>query len=287
MNRKAITAVCASGITMMFLAAAFAQNVPATNPSGTPATNPARAGRGLGRRGGRGVPAPYTGPLFPESAVAALPRVDQTWGDRHMALLQRAKQGNIDLYLEGDSITDNWGSTRYTDSYHKYFDGWKTADFGIGGDRTEHVIWRLQNGELDGVNPKVIMLLVGTNNIPPSQYHFAPVPPQAAADGVKIILDLMKEKAPAAKILIVSVFPREDQPDMNVKVKELNSLISKFADGQQIKYLDIYDKFLGPDGKLLPGLMNTDNLHPDNPGYDIWGQAMTPILTDWLGAPAK
>jgi len=229
-----------------------------------------------------------------ESATDPIVRVDQQWSGRHTANLARAKQGNVDLYMLGDSITDNWGggnvnggAGQFAESWKKYVAGWAAANFGIGGDRTEHVLWRIKNGELDGLKPKAIVLLIGTNNLPASQYNYNPVPPEQAAQGVKLILDVIKEKQPQARVLLVSVFPRADQEQavINDRVQALNALLARFADDKQVKYLDIYNKFLGPDGKLLPGVMQNDNLHPSAAGYDIWGQAMLPILTEWLGAP--
>lgn len=249
-----------------------------------PASQPAAQAR-AGGRGNRGPTIPMTEPAdFP------MVRVDQGWSARHTANLVRAQQGDVDLYLLGDSITDNWGSPAFRDSYTKYFSGWKTADFGIGGDRTEHVLWRIQNGELDGnLHPKVIMLQIGTNNLPKTQYNYSADTPEQTAAGVKAILDVIHQKQPQAKVLLVSVFPRDNGSDASFgvpeKVKTLNTLIAKFADGNQVKFLDIHDKFLGPDGKLLPGVLQPDNLHPTAAGYDIWGAAITPILTDWLGQP--
>ncbi|HVT81650.1 MAG TPA: GDSL-type esterase/lipase family protein [Phycisphaerae bacterium] len=223
------------------------------------------------------------------------------WSGIHNRLVALAKGGNIDLYFEGDSITDYWGrdnrpdtSHPFKESFQKYFGGWKAANFGVAADRTENVLWRITNGELDGVKPKVIVLLIGTNNLPKDMQNYLPKTPAEDAAGVKAILEVMKEKQPQAKILLMSVFPREDKinasnpeyrEDLNPKIKELNALLAKFDDGKQIKFLDIYDKFLGPDGKLLPGTF-TDRLHPSMKGYDIWAQAMLPILTEWLGPPA-
>jgi lysophospholipase L1-like esterase len=259
--------------------------VPSSGPTGV------GAGGLPGGTRGRGT----TSLKFTEPADVPMPRtlIDVSWSNRHDSNLARAKQGNIDLYMLGDSITDIWGGTnvngtggQFAASWSEYIAGWNAANFGIGGDRTEQVLWRLKNGELDGVNPKVIVLLLGTNNLPASQFNYNPVPPEEAAKGYKAILDTIKEKAPNAKVLMVSVFPRADQEVdvINERVKKFNSLIQKFADGKQCVYLDIYDKFLGPDGRLLPGIM-PDSLHPNGAGYAIWGRAMMPILTQWLGSP--
>jgi len=221
--------------------------------------------------------------------------VDNGWVGRHNNLVTAAKAGNVDLYFEGDSITDYW-KRNFKANYDKHFAGWKSDDFGIAADRTEHVLWRITNGELDVVTPKVIVLLVGTNDLPKDQGGYAPRTVQEDAAGVKAILDVMKQKQPQAKILLLSVFPRQDKinasnaeyrEDLNPKIKELNALLARMDDGKQVKFLDIYDKFLDKNGNLLPGVMQKDNLHPAEPGYDIWAEAMQPILTEWLGPPAK
>ena len=265
-------------ISAILIAAALLGAAPASMPGGA-------------RMGARGT----TNLKFTEPADVPMPRtlIDTSWSTRHDSNLARAKQGNIDLYMLGDSITDIWGGNnvngtggQFADSWSKYVACWNAANFGIGGDRTEQVLWRLKNGELDNVNPKAIVLLLGTNNLPASQFNYNPVPPEEAAKGYKAVLDVIKEKAPNAMVLLVSVFPRADQEVdvINDRVKKLNALIQKFADNKQFFYLDIYEKFLGPDGKLIPGIMG-DSLHPTAAGYDIWGNAMKPILTQWLGEP--
>ncbi|HEY4329834.1 MAG TPA: GDSL-type esterase/lipase family protein [Phycisphaerae bacterium] len=255
------------------------------------------------------APAPTTSPATAsakvnEPADKPTPRLrngttDNGWIGIHNRLVTTAKGGNIDLYFEGDSITDYWGRNSaaqpYKGNFDKHFAGWNAGDFGVAADRTEHVLWRITNGELDGVKPKVIVLLIGTNNLPKDQGVYAPKTPAEDAAGVKAILDVMRQKQPQAKILLISVFPREDKisaanpdykEDLKPKVKELNALLAKFDDGKQIKFLDIYGKFLDAEGKLLPGTF-ADRLHPTEKGYDIWAEAMDPILTEWLGPRAS
>lgn len=253
--------------------------------------------------------APQTAAATSASRPAAAAKVDQPadkpatrtggWMGIHNRLVALAKAGNIDLYFEGDSITDYWGRNTtaqpYRPNFDKYFGGWKAADFGVAADRTENVLWRITNGELEGVKPKVIVLLIGTNNLPKDMQNYLPKTVEEDACGVKAILDVMKAKQPQAKILLLSVFPREDKinasnadyrEDLKPKIQALNALLAKFDDGKQVKFLNIYDKFLGPDGKLIPGTF-TDRLHPSAKGYDIWAEAMLPILTEWLGPPAS
>ena len=134
----------------------------------------------------------------------------------HEQLLEKAKKGHIDIYFEGDSIARRWGATDYPDflaNWKQNFFGWNAADFGWGGDKTENILWRLNNGELDGVNPKVIVLLAGTNNVG----HIVPSGSDEAkvADvtkGIEAILQVLQAKAPEAAIILTAILPRNDSP---------------------------------------------------------------------------
>jgi lysophospholipase L1-like esterase len=203
----------------------------------------------------------------------------------HDQMVAKARTGRIDLYFLGDSITRRWGALDYPEflaHFQKNFHGWNAADFGWGGDSTHQILWRIQNGELDGVKPKVIVLLAGTNNI-----GNQPKPGAAddAVDGIKAILDTLRTKAPQATILLMAVFPRNDNPESNRAVAEVNRRIAGFADGQKIRFLDINGQLADPDGKLFEG-MTVDNLHLTVKGYEIWAKNLKPVLTELLGAPA-
>ena len=204
----------------------------------------------------------------------------------HQQLLQKARTGKIDLYFLGDSITRRWDALDYPDflaHWNKHFHGWNAADFGWGGDNTHQILWRIQNGELDGVNPKVIVLLAGTNNI-----GRAPKPgaAQDVAEGIAAILATCHAKAPDATVILMSIFPRNDSDVSNKVVAEANALIAKLADGQRVRLLDINDQLADPNGKLFPGL-TMDKLHPTLKGYEIWANALTPLLTELLGPRAS
>jgi beta-glucosidase len=160
------------------------------------------------------------------------------------------------------------------------FAGWNPGNFGIGGDRTEHVLWRLQNGELEGVSPKAFVIMIGTNNVGSST-------PEQVAVGVGAIVKTIEDKNPTAKILLLAIFPRGTGPTDRNRVSNdaANKLIAKLDDGKNVKFLDIGGKFLDDKGVLLAGTFNNDNLHPVEKGYQIWADAITPVLTQWLGAP--
>ena len=209
----------------------------------------------------------------------------------HSQLLAKAKQTGIDVYFEGDSITRRWGALDYPEllaNWKQNFFGWNAADFGWGGDRTQNILWRLQNGELDGVNPKVVVLLAGTNNVGDLS---APGDAHARADdvtrGLQAILHVIQQKAPAATIIVTGIFPRNDNMTFMPIIDSINRNLSELADGQKIRYLNINDKLAEGDGRLFDGMMNPkDKLHPTVKAYQIWADALRPILTELLGPPA-
>lgn len=218
-------------------------------------------------------------------------RTDQNSLKAHAQLLEKAKQGRIDIYFEGDSITRRWGATDYPQllaNWNQNFFGWNAADFGWGADRIENILWRLDHGELDGVNPKVIVLLAGTNNVGNR------VPPGGddakVADitkGLKAVLDVLRAKAPDATIIATAIFPRNDNMAVIPTINKINLNLSKLADGKKIRYLDINARLADQNGKLVDGMMNSDKLHPAIPGYQVWADALKPLFTELLGPPGK
>src|SRR6476660_8401885 len=141
-------------------------------------------------------------------------RTDQNSLTAHAQLLEKRNQGRIDIYFEGDSITRRWGATDYPEflsNWKQNFFGWNAADFGWGADKIENILWRLNNGELDGVNPKVIVLLAGTNNVG-NTLRSGPDDAKVAdiTRGLQAILDTMRTKAPDATVIATAIFPRND-----------------------------------------------------------------------------
>lgn len=214
-------------------------------------------------------------------------RTDQNSVTAHEQLLEKAKQGRTDIYFIGDSITRRWGATDYPElleNWKKNFFGWNAGDFAWGADSTQHILWRLENGELDGVNPKVIVILAGTNNVgrrPGDEEKIADV-----ARGIKAIIDVCQEKAPDATIILTAIFPRNDNIAVMPTINGINEKIAKFADGKKIRFININDKLADENGKLYEG-MTMDRLHPSLKGYQIWADALKPIFTELLGPPAE
>jgi lysophospholipase L1-like esterase len=206
-------------------------------------------------------------------AAAPGPR-DKGWVKRHDGFVEIAKKGNVDVLFLGDSITDGWRGQKKT--WDAAFGAYKPANFGIGGDQTQHVLWRIQNGELDGIKPKVAVVMIGTNN---TGGHSA----EQIADGIKAIVTTIHEKSPDTKVLLLGVFPRGKMipNNQNTKIIEINKVIAKLDDGgKKVKYLDIGEKFM-KDGQI-PGDIMPDYLHLSAAGYQIWADAITPTLKDML-----
>lgn len=203
----------------------------------------------------------------------------------HQQLVAKAKQGRIDVYFLGDSITRRWGALDYPEflaHWNRTFHGWNAANFGWGGDSTHNMLWRITNGEFDGLSPKVIVLLAGTNNIGDKP---RPGAADDAVEGIRALLDTLQTKAPQATIVLTAVFPRNDNPESNKAVAEANARIAEFADGKRIRFLNINDQLADRDGTLLEG-MSVDKLHLTLKGYEVWAKNLKPVLTELLGAPA-
>jgi lysophospholipase L1-like esterase len=227
------------------------------------------------------------------AADQPVPRADQNSMLAHAQLLEKRKKGRIDVYFEGDSITRRWGTSdeqykAFLDNWRQNFFGWNAADFGWGGDTTQNILWRLQNGELDGVNPTVIVLMAGTNNVGKKSPE-GDVEARAAdvTRGIKAILDTFRRKAPKATIVLMGITPRNDNMAVMPLINRINANIAKFADGKKIRYVNINDRLADRDDKLFEGMTSRDGLHLDVKGYQVWADALKPIFNELLGPPGR
>ncbi len=218
-----------------------------------------------------------------------VPRTDRNSQIAHTQLLEKAKQGRIDVYFEGDSITRRWGANDYPEflvNWNQNFFGWNAANFAWGADTTQNILWRLNDGELDGVHPKIIVLLAGTNNI---GNDVIPGRKKSKVEdttkGIEAIIRIMRAKAPEATIIVMGIFPRNDITGVIPTINEINRNLSRLADGKKIRYLNINDKLADSDGRLFDG-MTTDKLHPSIKAYQIWADALKPVFHELLGPPA-
>jgi lysophospholipase L1-like esterase len=204
----------------------------------------------------------------------AVPRSSGKMG-RHLRINDRVSEGNVDLIFIGDSITSGWES-RGPKVWDKFYGKRNAANLGIGGDRTQHVIWRLNNGNVKGISPKAAVVMIGTNNSRDNT-------PEQIADGVTVIINQLRSKLPETKVLLLAIFPRGANDDERRRVNEkANAIFSKLADGDHIHYLDIGPKFMNDDGELTRGMM-LDLLHLTEQGYTIWAESIESSLSKLLG----
>lgn len=226
-------------------------------------------------------PIPSANAVVQNTAIVPVPR-DAGWIRRHEGFVQEAKQGGMDIVFLGDSITDFWRN-KGSNVWNQYYAPRHAANFGISGDRTQHVLWRMDHGELDGIKPKVIVLMIGTNNTGKENDHKTPRNTVLETiEGVQAVVKELRAKLPDSKILLLAIFPRGTLDDpQRAQVALINTVIAKLDDGEMVRYLDLDPKFLEADGTLSRKIM-PDLLHPNERGYQIWAEAMEPTLAGML-----
>jgi lysophospholipase L1-like esterase len=212
----------------------------------------------------------------PETTIG-VPR-DEGWLKVHHGYLEQAKKGGVNLLFLGDSITEGWGNNHV---WNRFYGPRHAANFGIGGDRTQHVLWRIEHGEIDQIRPRVVVLMIGTNNAGDNTAD------QIAA-GIAAIVRELRKRLPETRVLLLGVFPRSARPDdeLRSKLEAVNRQIARLDDGSQVCYLDIGNAFLSADGTISPDVM-PDYLHLSDKGYRLWADAMEPTLWRLLDEPRK
>ena len=220
----------------------------------------------------------------PFATTVPAPRTDENSGLAHAELVRKAGSGVIDIYFVGDSITRRWGALDYPEllvNFRSNFFGWNAANFGWGGDRTQNMLWRLDNGELPPVGPKVFVVQAGTNNL--ADFESAEERVAAVAAGIEAIVERCRRHAPEALIVLTGVFPRRDRPEFNASIAAINARLAALGAEGQIRYLDIGDALVDSLGQLsVP--MSEDGLHLSLAAYQVWAEALKPILVERLGA---
>lgn len=212
-------------------------------------------------------------------AVKPAPRTDDWWQNRHKSFNERIAKGNVDVLMIGDSITHGWegGGAKV---WEEYYAKRNAVNLGIGGDRTQHVLWRLENGNIDGVSPKLAVLMIGTNNAGGNT-------PVEIAEGIAMIVKKLRSELPDMKVLVLAIFPRgADANDplrkVNEQANDIVEMLIRVAGDPKIEFLDISDAFLNDDG-VLPTDIMPDLLHPNEKGYEIWAEAVEPTIQRMLG----
>ena len=260
------------GLAALSLGAVAQSAAPATLPAPTAPAVPA-------------VPAVAATPALVDASAAIAKTGNARFFELHEAFLARAKSGPIGVLFLGDSITEGWGKAPHI--WEHYFGKYQPANFGIGGDQTQHVIWRIENGELEGINPKVVVLMIGTNN---TGAHSG----DQIADAVKKIVGLIRTKLPQTKVMLLAIFPRDARRNADglfseaaiadggkrvAAIDRANALLAKLDDGANVRFLNINPVFLGRDGRI-PWTVMPDQLHPTAAGYQLWAEAIEKPLAE-------
>jgi beta-glucosidase len=227
--------------------------------------------------GPAGVPAQNSNRV---SAAAVPTPQGGEWLNRHRAFCARARAGGIDLLFIGDSITAGWNPP----VWDRYFGGLNAANFGIAADRTEHVLWRVMNGELEGIHPRLVVLMIGTNNLKSGPVRMEP---DDVAEGVAAILRETFARLPDTQVLLLGILPRQPKYEWFPAAKDkTNVLLARLADGRRVHFMDFGSKFLTPAGTVNADLL-PDLLHPNAAGYEVWAQSITGTVRAVTLRPAR
>jgi lysophospholipase L1-like esterase len=198
------------------------------------------------------------------------------WWQRHRALLaiEPSIKRDSELAFLGDSIIEGFDNAVWNEFYARY----RPLRLGIGGDKTQQVLFRIEQGELDGLGSKLVVLLIGTNN-----FGLGDATPESVARGIAAVVKAVQSKLPEARLLLLGILPREEKPDSELrkKVRETNLLVQRLADGERVTYLDLGARFLDAEGKIPAELM-ADFLHPTPKGYRVFSTALAPTLGELL-----
>jgi lysophospholipase L1-like esterase len=198
------------------------------------------------------------------------------WWQRHRALLaiEPSIKRDSELAFLGDSIIEGFDNTVWNEFFARY----RPLRLGIGGDKTQQVLFRIEQGELDGLGSKLVVLLIGTNN-----FGLGDATPESVARGIAAVVKAVQSKLPEARLLLLGILPREEKPDSELrkKVRETNLLVQRLGDGDRVTYLDIGAQFLDAEGKIPAELM-ADFLHPTPKGYRVFSTALAPKLGELL-----
>ncbi len=196
----------------------------------------------------------------------------------HLERVARAQQGGVDLYFLGDSITRRWAGVDYPEflaDWQARWGAWKPGNFGWGGDQVQHILWRIENGELAGLSPKVIVLLAGTNNVGRKP---KPGVEDEVVAGLRQIVASCQRQVPGVKIVLMGIFPRADgEPEVGAVISAINRRLAQWHDEENLVFLDLTSTYAQADGKLKEGMM-VDKLHLSLAGYRAWGDALEPVI---------
>ena len=230
------------------------------------------------------------------TAIVPVPKLEEDvydWWARHAEALRIKDSVDPEIVLIGNSITHFWGGVpalRNADgsprepngpkSWSSVFQGHRVLNLGFGWDRTQNVLWRLDHGELDGLHPRLVVIDIGTNNTSETAHARINTVPEIV-EGIRAVVDRVRTKTPAARIILMAIFPREQfsSHPRRVLIDATNKLLKAFAENEKLTYLDIGQAFLAPDGSMIPG-MTSDFTHPTDKGYQVWADSLRPFVED-------
>ena len=205
------------------------------------------------------------------------------WNKRHNDVMHLTQKQNVDLVFIGDSITHMFGGEpkskiiRGGEFWKSYYAKFNPINMGFGWDRTQNVLWRITNGELENISPKVVVLMIGTNNFSGTK-NARKNTPKEVAEAIEKICKTIHQKLPEAQILLLSILPRK-----NIKyiplIQKTNKLISSLSEYNYIHYLNLYDRFILKNKLANNTLFMHDGVHPNKDGYKLWAETMNPTLT--------
>lgn len=210
-----------------------------------------------------------------DASITPVPRPDDWWTARQAGIVEHVKPGNVDLLFIGDSITQGWEGAG-KEVWARYYGNRNAVNMGIGGDQTQHVLWRLDNSNVESISPKGAVLMIGTNN-------WKDYTAEEIGAGIVAIIDKIRTKLPNTKILVLAIFPRNEKPDdVRAKLAAASAIAEKKADNQMVFFQDIGPLFLQPDGVLTREVM-PDLLHLSPAAYETWAKAIEPTVASFLG----
>ena len=213
--------------------------------------------------------------LAENSAIVPVARTNASWIQRHELMNRQAQKGHIDLIYVGDSIVEHYNK-QGKEVWAHYYAGRNALNLGISGDRTEHVLWRLDHGNIEGITPKLAIIMIGQNN---GGHNTA----EEIAEGVTAVVQRLRAKLPGTKILLLAIFQRREKPTPERAVLDkANEIVSKLADGKTVYYMDINHIYVQPDGSIPKSLMY-DFEHPTPLGHKVWAEAIEPKVAELMG----
>ncbi len=213
-------------------------------------------------------------PVIPAAPREGDATLQAKWSKEHEDFAARAKQGKIDILLLGDSITHRWPTALWEETFKPQV----AERFGIEGDQVQHLLWRIQNGEMEGIKPKLAVLLIGTNNVP------RPFTSDEIAGTVMAVAKTIREKSPGTKVLILGMLPRNELASniMRDRIRLVNLLLAKEVDGREVRFLDVGEVIMKPDGSLTREL-TPDWLHPSSAAYELLMKKIGPVVHEMAG----